>query len=67
LLTVKKAEKSLKKREIKDGSGTTWDFKRATVTFRVGFINVEDLKSKLQSRDFLICREKIICWVTQNI
>jgi len=52
LLTVKKAEKLLKKREIKDRSGTTWDFKRATVTFRVDFINVEGLKSKLQSRDF---------------
>lgn len=52
LLTVKKAEKSLKKRGVKDRSGTTWDFKRATVPFRVDFINVEGLKSKLQSRDF---------------
>jgi ribosomal protein L23 len=52
LLTVKKAEKSLKKRKIKERSGTTRDFKRATVTFTVGFIYAEGLKSKLQSRDF---------------
>ena len=37
---------------MQDRSGATWDFKRATVTFRVCFINVEGLKSKLQSRDF---------------
>jgi len=36
LLTLKKAEKSLKKRKIKDRSGTTWDLKRATVTYGVG-------------------------------
>jgi hypothetical protein len=29
-------KKSLKKREIKDRSGTTWDLKRATVTYKVG-------------------------------
>jgi hypothetical protein len=66
LLTVKKAEKSLKKRD----KGQKWNnmgFQKSYSNIQGRFHKCRRLKKYITKLGFLICWEKIICWAMQNI